>query len=128
MSVENAARQTPELMEDGDTDSVAPRAVDWNNPRVAAILNAASKCFARKGFSSTTLAEIGKELGLRKTIVHYYFASKAALIHEVQSFTYNKYLDRVREVVATSKETSQQGRAMDALKSLWEVRAATNVG
>lgn len=128
MSVENAARQTPELLEDGDTDSVAPRAVDWNNPRVAAILNAASKCFARKGFSSTTLAEIGKELGLRKSIVHYYFASKAALIHEVQSFTYNKYLDRVREVLATSKETSQQGRAMDALKSLWEVRAATNVG
>jgi AcrR family transcriptional regulator len=95
---------------------------------VAAILNAAAKCFARKGFSSTTLAEIGKELGLRKSIVHYYFASKAALIHEVQSFTYNRYLDKVREVLAASKETSQQGRAMDALKSLWEVRSATNVG
>jgi AcrR family transcriptional regulator len=123
MSLENAARQTSEF-----EDPVAPRAVDWNNPRVLAILNAAAKCFARKGFSSTTLAEIGKELGLRKSIVHYYFASKAALIHEVQSFTYNKYLDRVREVLATSKETSQQGRAMDALKSLWEVRASTNVG
>ena len=127
MSGENAALQTSEL-EGTDSDSVAPRAVDWNNPRVLAILNAAAKCFARKGFSSTTLAEIGKELGLRKSIVHYYFASKAALIHEVQSFTYNKYLDRVREVLATSKETSQQGRAMDALKSLWEVRAQTNVG
>jgi AcrR family transcriptional regulator len=111
-----------------ETDSVAPRAVDWNNPRVAAILNAAAKCFARKGFSSTTLAEIGKELGLRKSIVHYYFASKAALIHEVQSFTYNRYLEKVREVLASSKETSRQGRAMDALKSLWEVRSSTNVG
>lgn len=126
MSGENAARQESESVEEGD--SVAPRAVDWNNPRVLAILNAAAKCFARKGFSSTTLAEIGKELGLRKSIVHYYFASKAALIHEVQSFTYNKYLDRVREVLATSRETSQQGRAMDALKSLWEVRSATSVG
>ncbi len=109
-------------------DSVTPRAVDWNNPRVAAILNAAAKCFARKGFSSTTLAEIGKELGLRKSIVHYYFASKAALIHEVQSFTYNKYLEKVHEVLATSGEKSQGGRAMDALKSLWEVRSSTNVG
>lgn len=127
MSAETAVNQAFEP-EDRLTDSVAPRAVDWNNPRVAAILNAAAKCFARKGFSSTTLAEIGKELGLRKSIVHYYFASKAALIHEVQSFTYNKYLDKVREVLSTSKETSQQGRAMDALKSLWEVRSTTNVG
>jgi AcrR family transcriptional regulator len=127
MSADTAARQTFET-EGPSADSVAPRAVDWANPRVAAILTAAAKCFARKGFSSTTLAEIGKELGLRKSIVHYYFASKAALIHEVQSFTYNKYLDKVREVLAASKETSQQGRAMDALKSLWEVRSTTNVG
>jgi AcrR family transcriptional regulator len=125
MSAETAVRIDAEGPE---ADPVAPRAVDWANPRVSAILTAAAKCFADKGFSSTTLAEIGKELGLRKSIVHYYFASKAALIHEVQSFTYNKYLDKVREVLATSKETSQQGRAMDALRSLWEVRSATNVG
>ncbi|HEX7451666.1 MAG TPA: helix-turn-helix domain-containing protein, partial [Polyangiaceae bacterium] len=73
------------------------RAADWENPRVASILSAAAKCFARKGFTATTLAEIGKELGLRKSIVHYYFASKAALIHEVQSFTYHRYLDRLKE-------------------------------
>ena len=127
MSAETAERQTFEP-EGNQTESVAPRAVDWGNPRVAAILNAAAKCFARKGFSATTLAEIGKELGLRKSIVHYYFASKAALIHEVQSFTYNRYLEKVREVLASSKETSRQGRAMDALKSLWEVRSSTNVG
>jgi len=127
MSADTAPRQISES-EANESDNVAPRDVDWSNPRVAAILNAAAKCFARKGFSATTLAEIGKELGLRKSIVHYYFASKAALIHEVQSFTYNKYLDRVREVLATSKETSQEGRAMDALKSLWEVRSSGSVG
>jgi len=127
MSAE-AAVSEPIPNETRQQSDVAPRAVDWNNPRVAAILTAAAKCFARKGFSTTTLAEIGKELGLRKSIVHYYFASKAALIHEVQSFMYNKYLDRVREVLSSSKETTQQGRAMDALKSLWEVRSATNVG
>lgn len=109
-------------------DSIAPRAVDWSNPRVAAILTAAAKCFAQKGFSATTLAEIGKELGLRKSIVHYYFASKAALIHEVQSYASHKYLDSVREALLVSKETTREGRALEALRILWDVRSAANVG
>ena len=94
------------------------RAADWENPRVASILSAAAKCFARKGFTATTLAEIGKELGLRKSIVHYYFASKAALIHEVQSFTYHRYLDRLKE--ATQNGDGSTSQAMEALKALWE--------
>src|SRR6188768_2286779 len=94
------------------------RSADWDNPRVASILSAAAKCFARKGFTATTLAEIGKELGLRKSIVHYYFASKAALIHEVQSFTYHRYLDRLKE--ATQNGDGSTSQAMEALKALWE--------
>jgi AcrR family transcriptional regulator len=108
----------PESNGDGARE---PRAVDWENPRVSAILAAAAKCFARKGFSATTLAEIGKELGLRKSIVHYYFASKAALIHEVQSYTYHKYLDRVKDAVRASGDADSRQRMMNALKSLWEV-------
>lgn len=100
-------------------DTAAPRAVDWENPRVAAILSAAAKCFARKGFSATTLAEIGKELGLRKSIVHYYFASKAALIHEVQSFTYHKYLDRLRQAIVGTGEDGSSS-ASTALSALWD--------
>lgn len=100
-------------------DSTALRSVDWENPRVAAILTAAAKCFARKGFSATTLAEIGKELGLRKSIVHYYFASKAALIHEVQSFTQHRYLEKVRDSVRSSGDGSKQ-KMMSALGSLWD--------
>jgi AcrR family transcriptional regulator len=130
MSAETAVEATSTENIEGavSPSDAAPRAVDWNNPRVAAILNAAAKCFARKGFSATTLAEIGKELGLRKSIVHYYFASKAALIHEVQSYTYHKYLDRVKEALAGSTESSPQGRAIEALRSLWEARGQANVG
>jgi len=102
-----------------DESAAAPRAVDWNNPRVSSILAAAAKCFARKGFSATTLAEIGKELGLRKSIVHYYFASKSALIHEVQSYTYHKFLERVKDAVRVSGDNPME-RAMTAMKSLWE--------
>jgi TetR/AcrR family transcriptional repressor of uid operon len=100
-------------------EEATPRAVDWENPRVAAILTAAAKCFARKGFTATTLAEIGKELGLRKSIVHYYFASKAALIHEVQSFTQRKYLERVNSSLNGSLDGSKS-RMMSALGSLWD--------
>ena len=104
--------------------SATQRTVDWNNPRVAAILEAAAKCFARKGFSATTLAEIGKELGLRKSIVHYYFASKAALIHEVQSYTYAKYLDRVQGAVAGAPTHSPAG-----MMALWQgAGEGSNVG
>jgi AcrR family transcriptional regulator len=70
------------------------------------------------------LAEIGKELGLRKSIVHYYFASKAALIHEVQSFTYRKFLDRVREATASAGDATGAARARRALEALWEAMQA----
>jgi AcrR family transcriptional regulator len=99
------------------SEAAGPRAVDWANPRVAAILSAAAKCFARGGFSATTLAEIGKELGLRKSIVHYYFASKAALIHEVQSFTYQKYLSKVKDAVAGTE--AGPSRTLGVVGSLW---------
>src|SRR5262245_22890930 len=103
-----------------EENGAATRSADWENPRVASILSAAAKCFARKGFSATTLAEIGKELGLRKSIVHYYFASKAALIHEVQSFTHHKYLEKVRDAIRAGGDGSKQ-RMVSALGSLWDV-------
>jgi AcrR family transcriptional regulator len=116
----NTAEITHSDSETPPSGNGASHAVDWENPRVAAILTAAAKCFARKGFSATTLAEIGKELGLRKSIVHYYFASKAALIHEVQSFSQHKYLEKVKQAVSASGDGSKE-RLTSALGSLWEI-------
>jgi AcrR family transcriptional regulator len=110
------------------SDEIAPAKTDWTNPRVAAILEAAAVCFARKGFAATTLADIGKELGLRKSIVHYYFENKAALIHEVQSYTYHRYLEHVQAALAGAPAPSAGQRSTDALLSLWNVREKTNVG
>ena len=78
-----------------------PRAVNWSNPRVAAILDAAAQCFASRGFTATTLADIGKELGLRKSIVHYYFKSKATLVEEVQSFAYSRYVEMIESTLSS---------------------------
>src|SRR5512141_461141 len=120
----NTAENSSQGKAESQENPAAPRAVDWENPRVAAILSAAAKCFSRSGFSSTTLAEIGTELGLRKSIVHYYFASKAALIHEVQSFTYRKFLDRVRTTLGAAHEGTGAARARRALEALWEALQA----
>jgi len=125
-----SAETAPQAEEGTTEDKSGPggRPVDWNNPRVAAILDAAATCFARKGFNATTLAEIGRELGLRKSIVHYYFDSKAALIHEVQKYTYHRYLDHVKAAISEATDGSAQGRATDALMSLWDVRDRRSVG
>jgi AcrR family transcriptional regulator len=127
MNIAETTAPIPLTSDSKPADSRAmPRTVDWNNPRVSAILEAAAKCFARKGFSATTLAEIGKELGLRKSIVHYYFASKAALIHEVQSYTNHKYLERVREALKGGGDAGERGTA--AMRSLWAATEESNVG
>lgn len=108
MPTEAALQSEPPLSvsaESGQPESIVaesgefPRSVNWANPRVAAILETASACFSKGGFTATTLADIGKELGLRKSIVHYYFASKAALVHEVQSFAYGRFLEGVRKTL-----------------------------
>lgn len=101
---ETARRPEPGPGESGEFR----RAANWKNPRVATILETAAACFSKGGFTATTLADIGKELGLRKSIVHYYFASKAALVHEVQSLAYSRYLDIVRGALGSSTSTTSE--------------------
>lgn len=88
-----------------------PRSVDWNNPRVSAILDAAVQCFSSRGFTATTLADIGKELGLRKSIVHYYFKSKASLVEEVQSFAYSRYVGMIERALWGAERKSRTSDA-----------------
>jgi AcrR family transcriptional regulator len=97
---------------------------------VAAILEAAAHCFSQRGFTATTLADIGRELGLRKSIVHYYFTSKATLVQEVQSFAYGRYLQVIRSALAGGGLTvtdssveltpSEPNSLTRGLQSLWD--------
>jgi len=104
-----------------------PHSVNWGNPRVAAILEAAAHCFSQRGFTATTLADIGRELGLRKSIVHYYFTSKATLVQEVQSFAYGRYLSVIRAALvddAAFEQAPEQGTPgkkslTNGLRSIW---------
>jgi AcrR family transcriptional regulator len=93
-----------------------PRTVDWQNPRVVQILDAASRCFGRKGFANTTIQEIATEAGLTKSMIHYYFEHKQALIQELQAFVYERHFARVEQRLSEMGE-NVQGRAYEAL---WE--------
>jgi AcrR family transcriptional regulator len=47
------------------------------------ILDAAERLFARQGFDSTTIKQIGAEAGVNSALLYYYFADKVALYHAV---------------------------------------------
>lgn len=96
------------------------RSVDWQNPRVVQILDAASRCFGRKGFSGTTIQEIAREAGLTKSMIHYYFENKQALIQELQAFVYERHFRRVEQRLAEMGE-NLHGRAYDALWQTFEI-------
>jgi AcrR family transcriptional regulator len=94
-----------------------PRHSDWQNPRVVQILDAAGRCFAREGFSNTTVQQIAKEAGLTKSMIHYYFESKQVLILELQAFVHERYFRRVQ-----SKLDALAGSSEARLKeALWEI-------
>jgi len=93
-----------------------PRVTKSDHPRVAAILETAAACFSKGGFTATTLADIGKELGLRKSIVHYYFASKGALVHEVQRLAQARHHQIVRQAV---EQGDPSRRLTDVFRDLW---------
>lgn len=95
-----------------------PRVTKSDHPRVAAILETAASCFSKGGFTATTLADIGKELGLRKSIVHYYFASKGALVHEVQRLAQARHHQIVRQAV--DEGTGGPARRLpEVFRQLW---------
>lgn len=110
------ARKRPTVHE----ETGLARSVDWQNPRVVQILDAASRCFAKSGFYGTTIQDIADEAGLTKSMVHYYFESKQALIQELQAFAYERHFRRVEQRLAEAGP-GIQGRAQEALYELFEI-------
>jgi AcrR family transcriptional regulator len=91
--------------------------------RADEIAEAAARCFARHGFVRTSVREIAQEVGLTKSMIHYYFPSKAALILEVKRRLYQRYLTRAQQALSTT-EPDPIKRSSAALRSMWEsVRA-----
>lgn len=63
---------------------MSPKVSDaYKEERRQAILDAALRCFAEKGYGSTTIDDIAAELGVSKGVVYLYFSGKEELYMQV---------------------------------------------
>ena len=84
------------------------------------ILDAAIHLFAEKGIAGTSTKDIADAVHLTKSMVHYYFSSKAALVIDAQERAYRRYQERVRAKVLVGPAATPRRRAVDSLRDLWD--------
>lgn len=70
------------------------------------IIRAAGQCFARYGYSKTTLEDIGRAVGLKKNSLYHYFKNKEELFLQVVE----------REIEALINDSKQQLKPSRSLK------------
>ena len=62
------------------------------------IMRTALSLFAKKGFYSTTIADIAKEMGMSVGNMYNYFASKEALAKELLIYTSRRFGQEIRKI------------------------------
>jgi AcrR family transcriptional regulator len=70
------------------------------------IKDAATRLFARKGFSNTTLDDIAKDIGITKGGIYYYFNSKEKLLLSILDDIESRSIDKTSRAMAASSESS----------------------
>jgi len=68
--------------------------------RRRAILLAAARCFARRGYDATTLDHIAAELGITKGLIYYYFTGKEEIYAEIRATAIADALARLERITA----------------------------
>lgn len=63
------------------------------------IIEGATKCFVRYGYSKTTLDDIGKSVGLKKNSLYHYFKNKEEIFFVVLEKELEKYHQERQQVV-----------------------------
>lgn len=63
------------------------------------ILKAAGQCFARFGFSKTTMDDIGNLVGLNKASLYYYYKNKEAIFCEIIEQEGEKFISSLKEKI-----------------------------
>jgi AcrR family transcriptional regulator len=72
------------------------------------ILEAALKCFNKKGYYRTSIDEIAHKTGLTKGAVYYYFKSKKKLFIELFNFKMNPYFEKFARQGAGGESAAEQ--------------------
>lgn len=120
------AQSSPQSTRTTESPAAPSGAVDWSKPRVAAILRAAVRCFARSGFDTTT-AEIASEIGIPKSVIYHYFDDKTTLVREAQRFAYADHFGRIKDALLELKDST--GRAVtEVLRTIWHAAETHDIG
>src|SRR5215471_15245093 len=83
--------------------------------RRLALLKAAFREVAEKGFSNVTLEDIAARAGVSKGVTLYYFSSKEDLFRELFGWLIDSIHERMREAVAAADDPVEKVRALVAL-------------
>lgn len=83
--------------------------------RRLALLKAAFREVAERGFSNVTLEDIARRAGVSKGVTLYYFDSKDALFRDLFSWLIDSIHGRMREAVAAADGPVEKVRALVAL-------------
>lgn len=90
-------------------------AVNHEAERRLALLKAAFREVAEKGFSAVTLEDIAVRAGVSKGVTLYYFDSKEDLFRELFGWLIDSIHERMREAVGSAGEPVEKLRALVAL-------------
>jgi AcrR family transcriptional regulator len=74
-----------------------------SDEKAQAILNAAGRLLAERGYPATTIAEIAAEAGVSRGLLHYYFKSKEELLAQVVRASSEATLELVEQMFAQSQ-------------------------
>ncbi len=84
---------------------------EYSEARRRQIIDAAYRCFARKGFHQTTMRDIYEEAELSPGAIYNYFDSKAEIIEASFDFDYRRSL----ELFTAAEESTDPMKALDEL-------------
>jgi TetR/AcrR family transcriptional regulator, cholesterol catabolism regulator len=72
------------------------------------VLDVAARMFAEKGYENTTSQDIGKELGMLRGSIYYYFDSKEGLLFELIEEVWLGALEYLDEVLASDASPAEK--------------------
>jgi len=75
------------------------------------IIKAAGQCFARFGFSKTTMDDIGNMVGLNKASLYYYYKNKEAIFCEIIDDEGENFIAALKEKISDPPEWDKKIQA-----------------
>lgn len=90
------------------TDALPGSATYRKPEKVEAIIRAASRAVARKGYAQVSLRDVAEGAGVPKSLLHYYFKDKNQLMEALLRFLNRRYVKIIERVARLPVSTSEK--------------------